>query len=356
TEADSADGDRSGELNAARDRTAGPPDRGVRRWREAAQRTSYKAVAHGADMSNTAKRILMVACSLVLLVVLAIAVPAGLFVADPMGVARWGQRQALSSALPDHRVLDGARGDLHTWRGGQGDGPTVVLVHGFADAGSGWTDVARRLAQHHRVMVVDLPGHGLSEPSGAPLAYADVSEGLNKAMESVQGPIVLVGNSMGGWLIMQHALDHPERVGRVIVVNGAGMRWKVDGDLLMPQTLKAIRAKNKVILGDATPDLPDFMLHAMIEVTRSPRYLALFDDLDASNGHHLDARLPSMKPAVSLIWGEGDAFFPHDTYAQRLSELLPGAPPVQTLPGCGHAPQYSCATLLADRIEAEIAI
>jgi pimeloyl-ACP methyl ester carboxylesterase len=78
--------------------------------------------------------------------------------------------------------------------------PTVVLIHGaFADASS-WRGVVERLRSHgHRVLAPALPLRGLASDS----AY------IRSVLDSVTGPIVLVGHSYGGAVISQAAADHP---------------------------------------------------------------------------------------------------------------------------------------------------
>ncbi|MEV5551933.1 alpha/beta hydrolase [Streptomyces sp. NPDC052309] len=80
------------------------------------------------------------------------------------------------------------------------DTPTIVLIHGaFADASS-WSGVIERLQRHgHRVVAPALPLRGLASDS----AY------IRSVLDSVTGPIVLVGHSYGGAVISQAAVDAP---------------------------------------------------------------------------------------------------------------------------------------------------
>ncbi|AYN44047.1 alpha/beta hydrolase [Streptomyces dangxiongensis] len=84
---------------------------------------------------------------------------------------------------------------------GRPDTPTVVLIHGaFADASS-WSGVVERLQRHgHRVLAPALPLRGLASDA----AY------IRSVLDSVTGPIVLVGHSYGGAVISQAAVDAPQ--------------------------------------------------------------------------------------------------------------------------------------------------
>ncbi len=97
--------------------------------------------------------------------------------------------------------------------------PPVVLVHGAANDRDAWLGVANVLsAAGHRVLVPDLPGHGLS--GGAPLrsieALADWLAALLDAAGIVQA--ALVGHSMGSLVTLECAARHPARVTRLALL------------------------------------------------------------------------------------------------------------------------------------------
>ncbi len=104
--------------------------------------------------------------------------------------------------------------------GSFGHGPTVVLVHGLGSDASDWLPVARRLAHTHRVLLVDLPGHGAS-PMPATLTLQAATEALDEALASEKGPLTLVGHSLGGLVAASEACDHPERVQSLVLVETA---------------------------------------------------------------------------------------------------------------------------------------
>jgi pimeloyl-ACP methyl ester carboxylesterase len=101
-----------------------------------------------------------------------------------------------------------------------GQGPTVVLVHGLGSRIGHWLPVARLLARDHRVVLVSLPGHdGAAMPESLTLERA--AEALHLALEGESGPLTLVGHSVGGLVAAQEALDHPERVRALVLVETA---------------------------------------------------------------------------------------------------------------------------------------
>src|SRR6185295_2247265 len=73
------------------------------------------------------------------------------------------QRFRLRLAGLEHRTLPAPRGTLSYWEGGKG--PLLVLVHGLGNDAGIWAPVAPALLAKHRLLVIDLPGHGTSAPA-----------------------------------------------------------------------------------------------------------------------------------------------------------------------------------------------
>jgi pimeloyl-ACP methyl ester carboxylesterase len=105
--------------------------------------------------------------------------------------------------------------------GAIGRGPTVVLVHGLGSDYDDWLPVARDLARDHRVVFVELPGHGLA-PMTTPFALEQAALALDRAIaEQAAEPVVLVGHSVGGLVAAAEALHAPERVRGLVLVETA---------------------------------------------------------------------------------------------------------------------------------------
>jgi len=105
--------------------------------------------------------------------------------------------------------------------GAIGHGPTVVLVHGLGSDYDDWLPVARDLARDHRVVFVELPGHGLA-PMTTPFALEQAALALDRALdEQARDPVVLVGHSVGGLVTAAEALRAPDRVRGLVLVETA---------------------------------------------------------------------------------------------------------------------------------------
>src|SRR5437868_1043132 len=92
----------------------------------------------------------------------------------------------------------GATRVLHT-DGVGGDGPTIVLLHGYGDSAGSWSGVLAHLDRlGHRALAVDMPGFGRAEPRPPGPMIDVLDEGLRSLLDTlVDGPVFLVGNSLG---------------------------------------------------------------------------------------------------------------------------------------------------------------
>jgi pimeloyl-ACP methyl ester carboxylesterase len=107
----------------------------------------------------------------------------------------------------------------HLDLGGPAGAPVVVAVHGLGGSALNWGLLGPRLTGTHRVLAVDLLGHGRSGvPAGRGGLAAD-RRMLHRFLTEVVGePVVLLGHSMGGVLALLHTADHPGTVARLAVL------------------------------------------------------------------------------------------------------------------------------------------
>jgi pimeloyl-ACP methyl ester carboxylesterase len=108
-----------------------------------------------------------------------------------------------------------------------GQGPLVVLLHGFTGAKENWLPVMRQLARTHRVIAPDLPGwNESSRAAGADYGPSAQVERIAAFLRALgPPPALLVGHSMGGQFTGLLAARHPELVGRVVLMSAAGVRF-----------------------------------------------------------------------------------------------------------------------------------
>jgi pimeloyl-ACP methyl ester carboxylesterase len=107
--------------------------------------------------------------------------------------------------------------------GGEGK-PSVVLVHGGLDHARNWDWVARDLCRDYHVYALDLRGHGNSAwAPGAMYSIAEYVLDLSALLDVIgEFPIYLIGHSLGGALVMHYAGIYPDRVRKVVNIEGLG--------------------------------------------------------------------------------------------------------------------------------------
>ena len=105
---------------------------------------------------------------------------------------------------------------------GPGERATIVLVHGLGGSHLNWELFAPLLTSRARVLAVDLPGFGLSEPGERPATVPANVAVLERFIRKVAGgPVVLIGNSMGGMISVLLASKAPELVRGLVLVDAA---------------------------------------------------------------------------------------------------------------------------------------
>lgn len=101
----------------------------------------------------------------------------------------------------------------------------IVLLHGLFGAASNFTTVSRQLAVGRRVLAFDLRNHGDS-PHAPTMSYAEMAADVARGIAAhAAAPALVVGHSMGGKVAMRLALDHPELVAGLVVVDIAPVAY-----------------------------------------------------------------------------------------------------------------------------------
>lgn len=153
-----------------------------------------------------------------------------------------------------------------------GDGEPLVILHGLFGSGRNWQSVAKRLAGSYHVYTVDLRNHGRS-PWAETMTFADMAEDLRLFLDThdLETAIVL-GHSVGGKTAMTFALEHPDRVEELIVVDIAPVAY--DHTFLpLVQAMQAVdledlkrRSEAEAHLVESIPDTPTrkFLLQNLV--------------------------------------------------------------------------------------------
>jgi pimeloyl-ACP methyl ester carboxylesterase len=132
----------------------------------------------------------------------------------PSGSADLRHRTGTSGTFLDRP--DGAR--LYVESDGRAGSGTIILTHGWGADANMWQYARRDLAPAHRILTWDLRGLGAStQPGDRDYSLDRMADDLHAVIESVDGPVVLVGHSIGGMINLTYARRHPVDVGNKVV-------------------------------------------------------------------------------------------------------------------------------------------
>lgn len=274
-----------------------------------------------------------------------------------LGLAYWLWTPDRSRAELEARYLK-SPGDLvdlggfrlHVRDTGPKTAPTLILLHGFGSSLQTWDGWTARLERSYRIVRLDLPGAGLSDPDPTG-DYTDARThmlifnlmdklGIQKA--------AFVGNSLGGRVVWTFAATHPERVNKLVLISPDGFA--------SPGFAYGQKADVPALLLIMSYVLPEALYRPNIEAAYGdPKRLtvAVFDryyDLTLAPGRRkaLLARmqqtvlvdplpiLPTITQPVLLLWGKKDALIPAAN-AQDYLKALPNAT-LTTFDNLGHVP------------------
>lgn len=287
--------------------------------------------------------------ALVLVVLAAVSAGAWVFLRHPLALLAWTGRRALAGAGLSRTSWETPAGRQTGFRGGKG--PLLVLLHGAGDQAGSWSRVAPRLAERFRVVALDLAGHGGSEPLTGPISVGTVLAGLDGVLEreAEAGPAILVGNSLGAWVAFLEAHRRPERVVRVVAIDGGPLTGSSTAAVLLPATREEARLSVAQTRDPGSLRVPDHVLDDIVRQAREGPLGRVAATAPEMGRFVLDGRLSEVRVPVSLVWGESDRLLPLD-YARRVQAGLPAAT-LTTIPSCGHVPQVECPVALLDALE-----
>ena len=213
---------------------------------------------------------------------------------------------------------------------GSGDEEPVVLVHGLGGQWQNWLENIPRLAQERRVLALDLPGFGLTpEPADGEISIPGYGRCVDSFCDKLGlGQVALVGNSMGGYVAAEVAIQFPQRVSRLTLVSAAGISSAdtLQAPILTFGRVATALAANTMARHRQLAARPITRHMSLLLVARHPRLLKAdlayegffkgagkdgFDDaLRASLNYDFRDRLPDVKVPTLIVWGEKDSIIP----------------------------------------------
>ena len=231
-----------------------------------------------------------------------------------------------------------------------GSGELLLLIHGGgagADGLGNWQFCIPPFAEHFKVIAYDMVGFGKSDaPDPATFAYdkhARVAQAIALIEALEQGPVNIVGNSMGSAVALGVAMQRPDLLRKIVLMSSAGLNHKVPPAIAAGATYKVTRDSIRAVIKGLT--LPGFVID---EDLVTYRYNLLHDKLDKQHAYvktmqgivdagglfYEEEDIARIKTKALVFHGKEDTAIPL-TEGFRLLQLLSEAHGY-FMPHCGH--------------------
>jgi 3-oxoadipate enol-lactonase len=229
----------------------------------------------------------------------------------------------------------------------QGRGEPLVLLHPIGLDHSFWPELIERCAATHRVLALDLPGHGRS-PASSDASMAAYVEAVKGTLDALGvGTAAVLGLSFGGMIAQELAIRFPDRVSRLVVC-ACGAR-------IPPESREAVLTRGRAAIEGGMSSV----IEATLERWFTPSFMGdpavgrVRDRLSSDDPRQWSAgwsviathdaldRLPSLAVPTLVVAGEVDRGTPVSA-ARAIADAVPGSRLI-VLPGAPHMLQIECA-------------
>jgi len=277
--------------------------------------------------------------------------------ADPGPYGPVGRSAWLDVDWNQHRrfvEVDGRR--VNVVELGAGD-RTIVCVHGLAGSWQNWLEnLPHFAAAGYWVVAFDLPGFGGSDMPEEKISIPGYGRFVDALLERLGvGPAIVVGNSMGGFISAELAIQFPHRVDRLVLVSAAGLTIEYQRNERILGALQygerfisawggfvgarsdavARRPRARQMLMRLVVAAPDLLPAPLIaEQVRGSGKPGFVDALDALTDYPIRERLGHIGCPTLVVWGTEDHLVPVRD-ADEFERLIPGARKV-VWPETGH--------------------
>jgi pyruvate dehydrogenase E2 component (dihydrolipoamide acetyltransferase) len=251
--------------------------------------------------------------------------------------------------------------EIHILEAGPKSERPIVFIHGLGGSLSSWQLVMGGLAERHRMTAIDLPGHGGSSkaaPDTVDYSIAGLTSDVATAMKAgKRRPSVIVGHSLGGAVALKLAIEYPELVAALVLIDSAALGSSIGHKLLDLMTgdagvetarglLSLFFEDQKLVTDRGVNEMAGFQRDGGWAAQQAVAGAAFPDGVQSFG---LEDALALIEKPVLLIWGENDRVIP---LADALAAVtaFPDAL-LKVLPGAGHVPQVERAAEVATAID-----
>ena len=223
-----------------------------------------------------------------------------------------------------------------------GQGPNIILVHGYPLDGAMWSGVARVFSERFRVFKLDLPGHGENAaPAGGTMDdYAGFLEAL---LGQVKGPAGIAGFSMGGYALLALMKRAPSNIAAQALVDTRAKADDEAGRAGRDAAIQAVRSGGAAAIVDGMVEKllspagrqNEGLVERLRRIILRQKPEALESDLTAMRDRADSTDfLPRISIPTLVVAGDSDVITP-PAEAESMANAIPGARYV-TIPGAGH--------------------
>lgn len=234
-----------------------------------------------------------------------------------------------------------------------GDGPVLLLIHGMYGDHTDWEPVLRPLAEHHRVIALDLPGFGLSSKPHVDYSADFFVSALEAFLKHLEVPkAIFVGNSFGGIICMLYALAHPERTSGLVLIDSGGFyewspqeREDAQSRFRKERLRKLSPEIHRRLFGSIFVNGPSSVASAymskqdkkLIRADFEQYVHAIHSSVQLALDEVLLDRLPEIKCPVLILQGAKDEIVKMEWVKEGASRFLNAQ--MKVVDDCGHVPQ-----------------
>lgn len=175
-----------------------------------------------------------------------------------------------------------------------GEGAPIVILHGLFGSSDNWLSIAKVLAEEHKVYSLDQRNHGQS-PHNTEFNYEIMAEDLKEFLcqHKIEKPII-IGHSMGGKVAMQFAVDNPEMLEKLIIVDIAPKSYPVHHDKIL-EGLESLDLSTLKSRGDADKQLTEYVTEI------GTRQFLLKNLARTTGGFAWKINLPAIKDNIEIV-------------------------------------------------------
>ena len=236
--------------------------------------------------------------------------------------AKFAEQLAASAADtgPEPETVEAAGQRIRYLEVGEGEGPPIILIHGYGGDLNNFLFNQPPLAEQHKTYAIDLPGHGGSTKDVGEASIQSLAHSVLAFMDAKSiAKAHLVGHSMGGGVCLHLALDHADRVASATLLAPAGLGPEASMEYIngfidasrrkkLEPVLQMLVAKPEMVTGDMIEDVLKFKRLDGVDAALKKLRDTVF--AGGKQAVSLRDRLGSATVPMQVIWGQQDQILP----------------------------------------------